>query len=303
MLQIRYNTQNLGFLVLEVSWRNSGRILSKLKNEILHFLPHFWYLYIWWFFFSTCINRASCKCINIFWKIFKSDFWYPKNLILWLQYVTKSISRVEIQFQNWIPYELCYKQDMAIIYLYIWKGVIETESCIVHCVYQIGMWCSPSWCFHFYMHYLHDLYNHQSFAQFTYIMRPPRVRQTFEAPELWRTWRNAVIRREVSHQQFLSLMKIIPYTIFLPLFDYNRTLYDVCFCTIFPTWAHCSPLKRSCGLWSCFLFHHPNKQSRSHLDFVIKQLLVGLSEQNYLAFVVLTTLMSLVSKLAELRRS
>ena len=29
----------------------------------------------------------------------------------------------------------------------------------------------------------------------------------------------------------------------------------------------------SCGHWSCLLFHHPNKQSRSHLDFVIKQLL------------------------------
>ena len=126
MLQIRHNTQNLDFLVLEVSWRNNGRILGKLKNTMLHFLPHFWYLFD--DFFSTWINRASWKCINIFWKIFKSDFWYPKNLILWLQYVTKSISWVEIQFQNWIPYELCYKQDMAIIYFYFWKGVIETES-------------------------------------------------------------------------------------------------------------------------------------------------------------------------------
>ena len=47
-----------------------------------------------------------------------------------------------------------------------------------HCVYWIGMWRSPSRSFHFYMHYLHDLYNHQSFAKFTYIMRPPHVRQT-----------------------------------------------------------------------------------------------------------------------------
>ena len=126
------------------------------------------------------------------------------------------------------------------------------------------------------------------------------------------------IRMEVSHQQqFLSLMKIIPYIlyfhhysiiimmfVFALFFQLELTKWDPGF---EPGQSLSGSLAQvelwSCGHWSCLLFHHPNKQSRSHLDFVIKQLLVGLSEQNYLAFVVLTTLMSLVSKLAELRRS
>ena len=34
------------------------------------------------------------------------------------------------------------------------------------------------------MHYLRDLYNHQSFTKFTYIITwMPRVRQSFEEPE------------------------------------------------------------------------------------------------------------------------
>ena len=131
MLQIRHNTQNLDFLVLEVSWRNNGRILGKLKNTMLHFLPHFWYLFD--DFFSTWINRASWKCINIFWKIFKSDFWYPKNLILWLQYVPLN-PFLEWKFNFKTEYHMSSvtsKTWLLCIYFYFWKGVVETESCTV----------------------------------------------------------------------------------------------------------------------------------------------------------------------------
>ena len=85
-----------------------------------------------------------------------------------------------------------WKSPIHIMFVYIHRWWRLSRSTYYHCVYRIGMWRSPSRSFHFYMHYLHDLYNHQSFAKFTYIMQPPHLRQTFEAPELWRTWRNAV---------------------------------------------------------------------------------------------------------------
>ena len=64
----------------------------------------------------------------------------------------------------------------------------------IHCMYWIGIWRSPSRRFHFYMQYLRDLYNHQSFVKFTYITWPPHVCQTlkcqsFDGPEeFWRSW-------------------------------------------------------------------------------------------------------------------
>ena len=80
-----------------------------------------------------------------------------------------------------------WKSPIHIMFVYIHRWWRLSRSTYYHYVYRIGMWRSPSRSFHFYMHYLCYLYNHQSFAKFTYITWPlyakPFKCQSFDRPE------------------------------------------------------------------------------------------------------------------------